>query len=276
MSSNSPTHINEVMNKDIATPKSIPSIEETQQILKVPNEILYLSADTYVGNPYALLGTVLEVRRTGDKCPTQTNLQDAVIDFSATKIPGFMIDENSKLKEPIKRQSIMVDKKLSVNVSFLNYLSAEFTGESSFSLIVFDQATGLVNRDDDSWSSGVLKWKNDNKEVILDDEQVCYVHAVIGFVQKYIIKRKYTKYSGTAKSGAFGVNLNGELYTSDEDYSLDIRYGLQTVVLKRPSAVKKVLAIAASAEAPKVSEINLLHKIANGQNFVIRNSQIQK
>lgn len=270
MGNNSTEHINEAMNRDVAKSKTVPSVAEAQKLLALQNNMLYIGADAYVGNPYALLGTVLEVRKTTADCPTIANTENSSIEFSPFKIPGIQVDESSKIKEPIKRQSILVDQKLAIEVSFLNYLTAEFSGESSFSLMVFDQATGLVNRDDDSWNKGVQSWMTDNKVSVIDDPAVCYVYAVIGFVQKYIIRRKYTKFTAGAKGGAFGVNLNGSLYTSSEDYSLDIRYGLQTVILKRPTATKSLFDTNDLLTEAKAEDLHLLSAIAKDRSVLVR------
>lgn len=270
MGKNSTEHINEAMNNEVAESKKVPSVMEAQKMLALQNNMLYVGADAYIGNPYALLGTVLEIRKTTEDCPTIANTANASIEFSAFKIPGIEIDETSKIKEPIKRQSILVDQKLAVELNFLNYLAGEFEGESSFSLMVFDQATGLVNRDTDSWNKGVQSWLADNKTAVLDDPSVCYVYAVIGFVQKYIIRRKYTKFTAGVKGGAFGVNLNGQLYTSSEDYSLDVRYGLQTVILKRPQTTKSLFPEKSLLDEVKQEEISLFSAIAQDNNFNIR------
>jgi hypothetical protein len=270
MGNNSTEHINEAMNEQVAEAKNVPSVIEAQKMLALQNNMLYVGADAYIGNPYALLGTVLEIRKTQDDCPTVANTENASIEFSAFKIPGIVIDETSKIKEPIKRQSIMVDQKLSLEVGFLNYLAAEFEGESSFSLMVFDQATGLVNRDNDSWNKGVQSWMADNKVSILEDPAVCYVYAVIGFVQKYIIRRKYKKFTVGAKGGAFGVNLNGQLYTSAEDYSLDVRYGLQTVILKRPAVTKSLFDDEQVLADARPEDVHLFSAIAKDRSFTIR------
>ena len=128
-----------------------------------------------------------------------------------------------------------MDSKLAASVSFLNYLSSELTANTSFSLIVFDQAAGLIDTLDKDWRSGLENWKKENKDLI-DDDQICYLFAVAGFIQKNIVRKKYERYTGQAKGGAFGVNINGELSTGTEDYSLDIKFGLTPIVIKRPAA----------------------------------------
>jgi len=270
MGNNSTEHINEVLNKDIAQSSVIPSQSDVYQALALQNDMLYVQADAFVGNPYALLGSILEIRKTTAECPSIFDPTHATIEFSPLKIQGARVDEQSKIKEPIKRQSIMVDQKIAAGVSFLNYLTVELEQESSFSVMVFDQAAGLVNRDDSAWGEGVKAWKNENQD-LLNDPSICYIHAIIGFVQKYVIRRKYKKFKAGTKGGAFGVNLNGELFMSSEDYSLDIRYGLQTAILHRPKAERKIgLTEPARNETPSMEETALLKSIAENKAFAIR------
>ncbi len=262
MGDNSTEHINDAMNKQVTEkPEKIPSAQDVSRFMGLESNVAYIEADSFSGNPYALLGTVIEVRKQNGVCPDKLNSTGVVPEFSAFKIPGIKVDEGSKIKEPIKRQSILVDQKLALDVSFLNYLSTQLDGESSFSLLVFDQAGGLVDRDDASWADGVNKWKTDNQE-LFDDEEICYLFAVIGFVQKYVIRKTYKKFDAKAKGGAFGVNIEGSLYTSSEDYSLDIRYGLQPVILKRPSATR-VLGLSPEplVRTPTGAEISLFASI---------------
>lgn len=266
---NTTKHINDTLNTEIAEQVGIPSESEAKSLLALQNELLYLQADPYTGNPYALLGSVIEIRKTGSECPTILNFSGASIEFSPFKIIGAKIDERSKIKEPIKRQSIIVDSKLAVSVNFLNYLAGELSNETSFSIIVFDQATGLINRDDDSWNEGVTKWRKENEQ-LLSDPGLCYVYAVIGFVQKYVIRRKYKKFQAGLKGGASGINLNGELYTSSEDYSLDIRYGLQTAILRRPTTAGTFGFSGHEFQSPTLEENQILTALAKHKSFSIR------
>lgn len=241
MSTNSTAHINHAMNAMVTDkPARHASAEDVQRFAGLESNVAYIEADAFSGNPYAILGTVIEVRKQDGACPVRLNAPGVVPDFSLFKIPGIRVDESSRIKEPVKRQSVLVDRKLTLELGFLHYLSAQLDAESSFSLLVFDQAGGLIDRDDDSWMDGVGKWKQQNQD-LLEDDEVCYLFAVIGFVQKYVIRKTYRKFDAKTKGGAFGINIDGALYTSSEDYSLDIRYGLQPVTLKRPK-VKSGLA----------------------------------
>lgn len=262
MSDNSTEHINDAMNKQVVkTPETIPSSQDANRFLGLDSNVAYIEADAFSGNPYALLGTVIEIRKQNGKCPDKLNSLGVVPEFSAFQIPNIKIDEASKIKEPIKRQSILVDRKLSLEVSFLSYLSAQLDGESSFSLLVFDQAGGLVDRNDASWKTGVDAWKADNQD-LMNDSEICFLFAVIGFVQKYIVRKTYKKFDAKAKGGAFGVNIDGSLYTSSEDYSLDIRYGLQPVILKRPPGnIALGLAPVAHTDMPTRAEMDVFLSI---------------
>jgi len=243
------------MNAQVADETALLEAGEAAKAIDSRSNMVYIDADAFIGNPYALLGSVIEIRKVDGKCPA--NINDALIEFSPYSIQGWEIDETSKIKEPIKRQSIMIDQSLSLEIGVLAYLSTQLKNDASFSIMVFDQAAGVINRQLKSWNDGVEAWKTANKELLADPE-ICYIYAVIGFVQKYVIRKKYTKFDVKAKGGAFGVNLNGQLYTSSEDYSLDVRYGLQPVILKRPGG-KGLEAIVSD---PSRNDFDVLKNIA--------------
>ena len=132
---------------------------------------------------------------------------------------------------------------MSTEVAFLSFLNSKLDNESLFSVIVYDQAVGLLNIQDPSYLSGMRIWiqQNDN---IINDPEICHLLVVTGMVQKNIIRKKYKKFEVKAKGGAYGLSVNGNLYTSTEDYSLDMRFGLsyqripipnKTDILKQPT-----------------------------------------
>jgi hypothetical protein len=109
--------------------------------------------------------------------------------------------------------------------------------------------------------SELSTWKQQNRH-LLDDDEICYIFAVIGFVQKYVIRNTYRKSEAKTKTGASGVNIDGALYTSFEDYPLDIRYGLHPVVLKRPGAADGSGPVVRSpGHATTAEEVKLLSTI---------------
>jgi hypothetical protein len=231
--------INKAVNEEVAEKAPVPTPEEVYKLLEVKATVPYVELDAFLGNPYSLLGRVIEVRKVDGKIPE--SFTDAPIEFSIFPIPGIKVDESSKLKTPKLRQSFVVDKGLSLNVSFLNYLSAQLSANSVFSVMVFDQVAGLVDTQDPSWVPNVKTWIADNA-AILSDPEVCYVYVVIGFNQKEVVRKKFVKFEAGAKGGAYGLNVDGQLHTSTEEYSLDIRFGLLPAILKRPGTPPATLA----------------------------------
>lgn len=232
---NDTKHINDAMNNNVSEKTNVATKEEAAKKLKIDDQTAYIEADAFVANPYSLLGRVIQIRKINGTCPNTLNDPDYKFEFTISPIPNIKIDEASKLKEPILRNSIIVDKQLSLNVSFFSYLSPQLDAKSFFSLMVFDQSCGLVDVHDNSWTNSVKQWKEENQDVIKDPD-VCYLFAITGFVQKNIVRKKYIKFEAGAKGGAYGININGELSTSTEEYSLDIRFGLTPSILKRPES----------------------------------------
>lgn len=225
--------LNENANSYITKEKVYDAIE-AQKKLGIKTHTAYIEADAFHGNPYSLLGRVIVIRKKDGKCPDGISGSDFISDYAPIPITGIQIDENSKIKTPIKRGSIIVTKELSAGVSFLNYLSGEFSKSDSFSIMLYDQLTGLVDVHSPTWQTGLNNWIQQNA-YLLQDPEVCYLYAIVGIVQKHVIRKSFTKLDTKIKGGAYGINVNGELHTSNEDFSLDIRYGLTPVILKSPS-----------------------------------------
>ncbi len=227
--------LNENANEYFAKEKVYEAIE-AQNKLSVNSYTAYVEADAFIGNPYSLLGRVLMVRKHEGKCPESINDKGFVTQIAPLPIPGIEVEEKSKIEQPIKRGSIIVNKDLSVKVGFLNYLSAELSANSSFSIMVFDQITGLVDVQAPSWNNGLNQWLlNPHNLFLLQDPDVCFLYAIVGVVQKNVIRKKYTKLDAKAGGGAYGVNINGEIHTSNEEYYLDIRFGITPIILKSPT-----------------------------------------
>lgn len=196
-------------------------------------DIPYIRDDTFIVNPSALLGQVIELRRVQgqDSCPEDITELSAV--FSSMPVLGIAVDEASILATPQKRESLLVNQRMASSVNFLGYLAAELDAESAFSLIVFDQASGRVDDSVEAWPQALNDWRTRNASVMAD-ERVCYLVVVKGYVQKNVVRRKFQKVEGEASGGAYGVKAAGNYLSSSEDYSIDVRFGLSTAVLKRP------------------------------------------
>ena len=252
-------HVNQVMDESISEKSRVPSAQEAITALKIDMQMAFVDADAFIANPYALLGQVIQIRKKDGKCPASLSTGGFPVELTPYPVPR-KLDETSKLAKPSLRNSILVDMQLASSVSFLSYLSAELNANTHFSLMVFDQTAGLIDMADPAWRPGLEKWKKENSDLI-NDPEICYLFAVSGFIQKNIVRKKYIKYTGKMKGGAFGVNINGELSTSTEDYSLDVKFGLTPIVLKRPDPGTKPFGLRKAASggalAPTETELRL-------------------
>ncbi len=226
--------INAVVNDEVADKQPIVDQSKINQLLNIETEIPYVQLEGgFIANPFSLLGRVVEVRKVNGKIPT--SVTSANIEFSLLPISGVKMEADSQIKSPILRQSVVVDGNVTANVGLFSYLNAQIDAESVFSINVIDQAGGLVDVQDPSWAAGLTKWKQDNADVLADDD-IAYLYVIIGFVQKQIIRKKFKKFDGTAKGGGMGINVEGSLFLSSDEYAMDVRYGLTPAILKRPKA----------------------------------------
>jgi len=214
MGKKSTKHINDIMNSHVAKHVNTQAANETKELLELGKSQIYIEDDASIANPYSLLGRVLVESGFG---------QDKEYHFHTFPIP-IEVDEKSKLRQPLKTKSFVVDKKLSSGIRFLNFLNSQLDTESLFSVIVFTQAVGLVDDRKASYQPSIIEWIRANQQY--EGYQDSNHLIVTGFVQKNIIRKKYKKFDIKNKGGAYGINFNGNLYTSTEDYSLDIRFGL--------------------------------------------------
>lgn len=230
---NSKEHINDVMNQDVSSSTSISTGNDLKKRAEISDQSAYIIAESFTGNPSLLLGRVIEVRKNKNgNCPTSISEAEGNFEFSTFSITGFDMDDQTRLSNPVLRGSFIVDKNISAQVSFLNYLSSQLDSKSTFSLTIMDQGMGQIIQDD-KWKLAVKTWIDENTSII-NDPDICWLYVITGFVQKNIIKKRYVQYETGAKGGAFGININGKLSTSTEDYSLDIIFGLSPAIIKRP------------------------------------------
>lgn len=249
--------LNDSANNYFAKEKVFDAIE-AQNKLSVNSYTAYVEADAFIGNPYSLLGRVLMVRKNGEKCPESINDKEFTTQLAPLPIKGIEVEEKSKIEQPIRRGSIVVTKDLSVKVGLLNYLSTELTANSTFSIMVFDQITGLVDVQAPSWENGLNQWvMNPLNASLLQDNDVCYLYAIVGIVQKNVIRKKYTKLDAKAGGGAYGININGEIHTSNEEYFLDIRFGITPVILKSPTYTIQLPKIETVEKMSLINELSI-------------------
>jgi hypothetical protein len=232
-------HINETLGT-ITNSAIVPTPEDAKRAISIDDNTPYVIADAFNGNPLGLIGMVMEIRKSKGRCPSNIQEDCKKLQFSAEPIPDIKIDDKSIISSPVLRQSIVIDKNIAANVSFFSFLSAQCGANTFFSLNVFDQMSAYASMKDPSWKTGLATWKKDNSE-LMEDTSICYLLGVYGFVQKFIVSKKFIKYDGQLKGGYTGININGELATSTEEYSLNILYGLNTIIIRRPIELEERL-----------------------------------
>ena len=219
--------------------------------------IPYISDDSWNANPLGLLGQVVEIRANGGVCPAR--LDEGAANFALEPLAGVEVDPKSILKQPVKRESLVVDQTLAAKVGFLSYLSAELNAKTAMSLIVFDQTSARVLDTVPSWNAAIAAWKQAHAAEMKDPD-ICYLIVVKGYVQKNVVRRKYVTVDTKTKGGAYGVNVEGKYMRSSEDYTVDIRYGLSPGILKRPGEVAADAGSSADVE-PSPQEAEFLRTL---------------
>jgi hypothetical protein len=224
-------------------------------------DIPYVRDDTFIGNPLALLGQIVEIHKKNGTCPTSATANDGGAEFSVEPLSSYRVDERSIISSPIKRDSQIITHDGAASVAFLNYLSTSLDANSVYSIILFDQAGGRVDDKDASWKTAIKSWMDAHGK-LLQDPEVCYLWVVKGFVQKNVVRRKFTDVSVAAKGGAYGVNVEGKYHTSTDDYSVDVKFGLSPGILKRPEGVPQGLDRGEVGQmAPTESELKVLTNV---------------
>lgn len=234
-----------------ACPKNVPTPDPTTQDAVVLDKsappgaevlkkelgiegIPYIANDTYIGNPMALLGEVVEVRKKTDQNECPSSVAEGVAEFSVRPVSGFKIDAKSVLNTPVKRGSKLISREVAANIAVLNYLSAQMSDKEVVSAILFDQAGALADTKDATWASALAAWVKANESTV-KDANVCYLAVVRGFVQKNLVRRTFRESSANGAGGAYGVNVDGKYLTAAEDFEVDVRFGLNLGILKRPN-----------------------------------------
>lgn len=221
-------------------------------------DIPYIRDDTFIANPAALLGQVVEIRKVGGACPSSLAVSEGAATFSNEPLSAFKVDDKSLISTPVKRDSQIVTQQAAATVSFLNYLSSSLDAKSVYSIILFDQSGGRVDDKDATWKTSIQTWV-DGHHNIMNDSAICYLWVVKGYIQKNVVRRKFVQAGGSAKGGAYGVNVDGSYHTSTDDYSVDVRFGLSPGIIKRPGEALEGLSVGEVLHtAPTLEEMKLL------------------
>jgi hypothetical protein len=222
MSSSSKEHVNEVMNNSVAESKPLATAKEIAERFESKDNLSYIKSDDTVANPGGLLGNVFYEK---------TGKPDLVPFFLGVDCKA---DEKNILKTPIPRSEMIIDNKIGADAKILSYVSLALAQNEVFEFRVIDNYAARININSAEWRTAINYWLQlVAVKSLLADSEVGAVGVVVGIIQKYISTKKFKKFEGSVKGGAFGVNVGGELYTSSTNYSLDIVYGLNLVYMPK-------------------------------------------
>jgi hypothetical protein len=221
-------HVNETMNSSIADPRPIATSDELQKAVPMRDALRYVKNDTYIADASAILGQVY-YERIND---------DTLIPFYLSI--GAQVDPNSKLSAPQTVSELIIDKKAKAKVEALSLLNVELSAEELLEVRVINNSIARLVLKGDEWEAAITKWlRNPLCQDLISDSTVGRIAVVTGAVQKYFTTKKYKKFEAGAKGGAWGVNVEGSLYTSTSQFSLEVVYGLDLVTFKQAANVNE-------------------------------------
>jgi hypothetical protein len=219
-------HVNDAMNKGVAEPRPIAKYEDLKKVIPVRDNLRYVTNDTYIADLSLHLGRVY-YEQIGN---------DTLIPFIFSV--ETKVNPQSKLSTPQTIAELIVDSKMKAKVEALSLLSGDLSAEELLEVRVINNASARVEDRGDEWDAAIKKWLNNPVcQNLINDASVGTISVVTGVVQKYLSKKKYKKFEAGAKGGSWGVNVEGNLYTSTSQFELSVVYGVELVTFKRAKNV---------------------------------------
>jgi hypothetical protein len=222
-----PEHVNETIN-EIADPQPVATKADIRKALK--DSLRYIKNDTLVADPSAILGRVYYEKEGSDELHQFPSSIDAPV------------SADSKLSAPQTVSELIIDTKAKLGVEALALISAQISGGELLEVRVINNATARLADRGDAWEAAVEKWSEMKRtQQLMSDPTVKTISVVTGVVQKYLTVKKYKKFEATAKGGSFGVNVDGNLYTSTSQFELEVIYGIDLVLFKNEKGPENVV-----------------------------------
>lgn len=200
------------------------------------SEYFFSEDDTFKRNPSNWLGRIGIVKAVGQSCvanTAQNQLTWEVGRLRASNAPdgnlGYAVDPPATNAE--LRGSLLITQNVAANVSALQYMEAQLAANEMYQAILTDLSTQRVQASA-AFDSAVAAWTSSHR-ALLEDDSVCQVFLVEGYIHKTLAKKKLTKVSVSASGGVSGIKVGGEYYASNEQYELDHLFGLSPGFLKR-------------------------------------------
>ena len=215
-------HINKVLN-EISTPESVATESELKKEFPTVDTLTYIKNDTYTANIDNLLGKVYILKKNGD----EQKIYEYYINVDVE------VDENSRLKTPQKVSGLIVDSKNSFSADVLSIIGVNISNEELLELRIMNNSAFRINESENKLLSGVRKWNEITEvKVQLQKQDFFRIGVVTGVVQKFCTTKKFKKFEGSVKVGAWGLNVGGSLYTSTTQFDLAVVYGLDLRIIK--------------------------------------------
>jgi hypothetical protein len=216
----SPAHVNEAL-REISDDAKRATKEDAEISLRAEDGMLYFKDDSYTADPSVALGQVFVTRKGSNRA------RPFLFPVDVTVKPG------SLLSAPLVRGELIVDKAASLNVDALSMAGLNLGAKDVAEIHVIDNYSSRADTGA-AWRAAIKDWRGlPESKKLIDDPEVVGISVVVGVVQKYLTVKTYTEYSGESKVGAYGVNVEGRLFTSTSSYRLEIVYGFSLVDLQR-------------------------------------------
>jgi hypothetical protein len=226
---NDTKHINDVMNRAVAVSQSIATEADVNKIIPIVKGGFNYQNATFV-DVKGMLGQVFIKREDAD------DLEKFIIPISAP------IDEASILKTPLTKAEFIVNNKITTSANVLSCININLSADELLEVRVIENAAARVKDKDIEWIDAITKWQNEPLvQQYLDDPKIEVITVVVGATQRYFTTKKFKKFDMGAKGGGYGVNVEGNLYTSTSQFDLTVTYELDLATYFKSTSGPKIV-----------------------------------
>lgn len=190
-------------------------IQDTVVNKPLPDEIVqrigFSTIGIYKDNPAALLGMILQID-SGNGGPISLSDDNIRAQLKVNRTKLLLNDK------PVKRYECKIDKNLTAKGSYLIFAS-NLSNTSKAEVLITDLSSVAIGPDE-------LPWDELRKLNVPPEKKLYFVRGV---TLSNVAYKVYTKVSREASvtGGVFAVG--GEAYSSNDEYSLDFRIGLNVI-----------------------------------------------
>lgn len=211
----------------IAVTLALPTFAEEKSVfgdlskLKPTEDIKWI--DETPQRPESYIGQLFLVDKNNETAPF----------YASVPVP-VMVEE-----EPSIKKSVLMKSDKNGSVSFLDIFKVSGQKESIYQFQIVNSKKWSTNTSSPEYMKALAAFRNDPMtSAIFESSDITGVVMVTGIVQKKIWYKAYKK-EGWGGGGTYFVKIDGNDYTSSEDYEESVKYGL----LLRPIHWGKVYAL---------------------------------